>query len=214
MSEPTDGRQSTPLSTQLIHHPYEPPAGFGALQAGRVQGLDGDLSQRGRAAGARLAAARAATPTACTARPPPSRSKSASPRWKAAAHCLLVPSGLAAIALVDIALLKQRRRGADSRQRLRPGQGAGAHELARWGIAHKLLRPDGRRPRWRALIGPRTKLVWLEAPGSITMEFPDLRALVRARAATRRADARWTTPGARAWRFDAFELGDEAWAST
>jgi cysteine-S-conjugate beta-lyase len=28
-------------------------------------------------------------------------------------------------------------------------------------------------------IGPRTRLVWLEAPGSVTMDFPDLPALVR-----------------------------------
>jgi cystathionine beta-lyase len=30
-----------------------------------------------------------------------------------------------------------------------------------------------------ARIGPHTKLVWLEAPGSVTMEFPDLPELVR-----------------------------------
>lgn len=30
----------------------------------------------------------------------------------------------------------------------------------------------------QAKLGPRTKLVWVEAPGSITMEFPDLRTLV------------------------------------
>ena len=34
--------------------------------------------------------------------------------------------------------------------------------------------------RVAAAIGPATKLVWLEAPGSITMEFPDLPALVQA----------------------------------
>ena len=41
-------------------------------------------------------------------------------------HTLLVPSGLAAITLVDIALLKSRRPGAAARQRLRPEQGVHA----------------------------------------------------------------------------------------
>lgn len=30
----------------------------------------------------------------------------------------------------------------------------------------------------KSKLGPRTKLVWVEAPGSVTMEFPDLRTLV------------------------------------
>jgi cystathionine beta-lyase/cystathionine gamma-synthase len=30
-----------------------------------------------------------------------------------------------------------------------------------------------------AMISPDTKLVWLEAPGSVTMEFPDLAGLVQ-----------------------------------
>ena len=34
------------------------------------------------------------------------------------------------------------------------------------------------------MIGPQTRLVWIEAAGSVTMEFPDLPALV---AAARRA---------------------------
>ena len=32
-----------PSSTSLIHHPYQPPAGFGAVPAGGAQGLDGAL---------------------------------------------------------------------------------------------------------------------------------------------------------------------------
>ena len=39
----------------------------------------------------------------------------------------------------------------------------------------------------KARIGPRTRLVWLEAPGSVTMEFPPLPALAavcRARGVT------------------------------
>src|ERR1700712_4184213 len=31
----------------------------------------------------------------------------------------------------------------------------------------------------RAALGPDVALVWIEPPGSVTLEFPDLRALVR-----------------------------------
>ena len=41
--------------------------------------------------------------------------------------------------------------------------------------------------RWQRRSRRRPKLVWLEAPGSVTMEFPDLPALV----ARRRGAASW-----------------------
>ncbi len=47
---------STALSTSLIHHPYQPPGGFGVGAAGGAQGVDGDLRERRRAARARLEA--------------------------------------------------------------------------------------------------------------------------------------------------------------
>ena len=70
--------------------------------------------------------------------------------------------------------------------------------LAEWGIAHRLYDPMDV-AGFKAMIGAHTRLAWLEAPGSITMEFPDLRALParRARAA---CCARSTTPGAPASR--------------
>jgi cystathionine beta-lyase len=58
-----------------------------------------------------------------------------------------------------------------------------------------------------ALCGPQTRLVWLEAPGSVTMEFPDLRALVQAvRHACPAVIALDNTWGA-GLAFDAFEMG-------
>ena len=66
-----------------------------------------------------------------------------------------------------------------------PGKELARSELARWGIAHRFYDPLDP-AALAALIGPATKLVWIEAPGSVTMEFPDLRgarARPRARAA-------------------------------
>jgi cystathionine beta-lyase len=95
------------------------------------------------------------------------------------AHCLLAPSGLAAIAMVDFALLKT---GDDV---LLPDNVYNPNrELGRWltndfGITARYYDPlvgagiaD--------LIQPNTKLIWTEAPGSVSMEVPDLPAICAA----------------------------------
>ncbi|RJG01236.1 cystathionine beta-lyase [Noviherbaspirillum sedimenti] len=94
-------------------------------------------------------------------------------------HCVLAPSGLAAIALVDFALLKS---GDDV---LIPENVYGpSRDLGNW-----LARDFGISVRYydpligagiAALIQPNTRLVWTEAPGSVSMEVPDLPAICRA----------------------------------
>ncbi|HEX7385537.1 MAG TPA: PLP-dependent transferase, partial [Burkholderiaceae bacterium] len=78
-------------------------------------------------------------------------------------------------------------------------------ELARYGIAHRFYDAlDG--AGFAQAIGPATRLVWVEAPGSVTMEFPDLRALLadcRARGVTSALDNTWGAGIA----FDGFEAG-------
>lgn len=95
------------------------------------------------------------------------------------AHCLLAPSGLSAISMVDFAFLKS---GDDV---LLPDNVYNPNrELGRW-----LQQDFGITARYydpmigagiRALIQPNTKLVWTEAPGSVSMEVPDLRAICAA----------------------------------
>ena len=93
--------------------------------------------------------------------------------------CLLAPSGLAAIAMVDFALLKS---GDDV---LLPDNVYNPNrELGRWlsndfGITARYYDPmigAG----IAALIQPNTKLIWTEAPGSVSMEVPDLPAICKA----------------------------------
>jgi cysteine-S-conjugate beta-lyase len=78
-------------------------------------------------------------------------------------------------------------------------------EMARWGITHRLydaMDVDAA----VALMGPRTKLMWLEAPGSVTMEFPPVAALAaaaRERGICVALDDTWGTGIA----FKPFELG-------
>ena len=86
-----------------------------------------------------------------------------------------------------------------------PSQDLAASVLARWGITHQVY--DAMNPAdLAARITDRTRLVWLEAPGSVTMEFPDLPALVaaaKARGVTTALDNTWGAGLA----FRPFELG-------
>jgi cystathionine beta-lyase len=94
-------------------------------------------------------------------------------------YCLLAPSGLAAIAMVDFALLKT---GDDV---LLPDNVYNPNrELGNW-----LSRDFGITARYynplvgaaiADLIQPNTKLIWTEAPGSVSMEVPDLPAICKA----------------------------------
>jgi cystathionine beta-lyase len=86
-----------------------------------------------------------------------------------------------------------------------PGLTLARNELQRWGITHRLYDPMDP-ASLESSITDRTRLVWLEAPGSITMEFPDLRALVataRARGVVTALDNTWGAGVA----FKGFDLG-------
>jgi cysteine-S-conjugate beta-lyase len=93
--------------------------------------------------------------------------------------CLLAPSGLSAIAMINFGLLKS---GDDVL--LPENVYAPNRELGRWlssdfGISARYYDPligAG----IAALITPNTKLIWTEAPGSVSMEVPDLPAICRA----------------------------------
>lgn len=93
-------------------------------------------------------------------------------------YCVLVPSGLAAISNVALALLKS----GDSM--LLPDNVYGPHQafadgqLARWGITTQVYDAMDAADL-ASKITDTTRLVWVEAAGSVTLEFPDLAALVR-----------------------------------
>ena len=94
-------------------------------------------------------------------------------------HCLLAPSGLAAIAMVDFALLKTGDDVLLPENVYNPNR-----ELGRWlssdfGISARYYDPmigAG----IAGLIQPNTRLIWTEAPGSVSMEVPDLPAICAA----------------------------------
>lgn len=94
-------------------------------------------------------------------------------------HCILAPSGLAAITLVDMALLHT---GADvliPENVYNPNRELGDWLASSFGISVRYYHPligagiaD--------LIQANTKLIWAEAPGSVSMEVPDIPAICRA----------------------------------
>ena len=59
-----------------------------------------------------------------------------------------------------------------------PSKDFARHEMANYGIAHRVYDAMDV-PSLAAQLTPEVKLVWLEAPGSVTLEFPDLPALIR-----------------------------------
>jgi cysteine-S-conjugate beta-lyase len=91
---------------------------------------------------------------------------------------LLAPSGLMAIALVNLALLKAGDEVLIPDNAYGPNKELARHELAGWGIATRFYDPMDPQAL-RDALGPHTRLVWLEAAGSVTMEFPDLPELAR-----------------------------------
>jgi cystathionine beta-lyase len=94
-------------------------------------------------------------------------------------YCLLAPSGLAAISMVDFALLKTGDDVLLPDNVYNPNRELGRWLSADFGITARYYDPligAG----IAALILPNTKLIWTEAPGSVSMEVPDLPAICKA----------------------------------
>jgi cystathionine beta-lyase len=94
-------------------------------------------------------------------------------------HCLLTPSGLAAIAMVDFALLKSGDDVLLPENVYNPNRELGRWLSADFGVTARYYDPMIG-ASIAALIQPNTKLLWAEAPGSVSMEVPDLPALCHA----------------------------------
>ena len=163
-------------STQLIHHPYRPPEGFEAVspaihrastvifpsvaalrnrdwkhKTGYTYGLHG-------------------TPTTFML-------EERIATLEGGKFCTLVPSGLAAVVLVGMALLKSGDEVLIPDNAYGPNKAFAQAELTAWGISHQFYDPMNPADL-AAKLSCQTRLVWLEAAGSITLEFPDLPQLV------------------------------------
>lgn len=174
---PSDPKPSRQQLTQLIHHPYQPPGPFAGPQPAvykastvffdNVQAMRERqwLDKSGYTYGLH------GTPTTYTL-------EERLCALEGGLQCLLVPSGLAAIATVALALLESGDEVLLPDNVYGPSKALAEGELAHFGIGHRYYDPMQVQDL-AARITPATRLVWLEAPGSVTMEFPDLIAQVR-----------------------------------
>jgi cystathionine beta-lyase len=191
-------------ASALIHHAYQPPAGFEAPQIA-VHKASTVIFPNVAALRARDWRRRDGYTYGLHGTPTTFVLEERIASLEGGLQCVLAPSGLAAIALVDLALLSPGDEVLLPNNVYGPSRELARHELARNGITHRLYDPMDA-SSLEALLSDRTKLVWLEAPGSVTMEFPDLRGLVAAarhRGVTTALDNTWGAGLA----FDGFELG-------
>lgn len=190
-------------TTALIHHPYRAPAGFDAVPPG-VFKASTVIFKNTAAMRARDWKDRSAYTYGLHGTPTSMMLEERIATLEGGLQTLLVPSGLAAIALADMALLKSGDEVLIPSNAYGPGKELAIHELASWGITHRYYDAMNAQSLNDA-IGPATTLVWLEAAGSITMEFPDLPELVRmcrARGVLSALDNTWGAGLA----FNAFDL--------
>jgi cysteine-S-conjugate beta-lyase len=166
------------LSTDLIHHAYQPPAGFEAPQ-GAVFKASTVMFKNVATMRARDWKSKDGYTYGLHGTPTTFMLEEKIATLEGGNHCALVPSGLAAVTLVDQAFLSTGDEVLLPNNVYGPSREFSKHELKRWGITHALYDPMDA-ASLAAAITPKTKLIWLEAPGSVTMEFPDLPALVAA----------------------------------
>jgi len=198
-------KKKPPSSTSLIAHPYRPPAGFGSVQV-PVHKASTVLFADTAALRARTWKEKTGYTYGLHGTPTSFILEERIATLEGGLQTLLTPSGLSAITLVDAALLKSGDEVLIPDNAYGPAKELARHELARWGIAHRLYDPMDA-ASLAAALSPATRLVWLEPPGSVTMEFPDVPALLRAaRAQPGIVVALDNTWGA-GLAFDAFALG-------
>jgi cystathionine beta-lyase len=198
------------LTTQLIHHPYQPPAGFNAVtvpvhRASTVIFPNvAALRHRDWTHQTGYTYGLAGTPTTFTL-------EARIATLEGGRYCTLVPSGLAAVALVNMAFLRAGDELLIPDNAYGPNKTLAEHEMKAWGISHRYydpMNPDDLRQK----LSAKTRLVWLEVPGSITLEFPDVSALAGViRAHTDRHPEGLVSVIDNTWgaglAFNAFELG-------
>ena len=192
------------ISTQQIHHPYRPPEGWEAIPVGVYKASTvlfkntADLHKPRPRDGHSYRYGLHGTPTSYTL-------AARLATLEGAEHCLLVPSGLAGVTLVSMALLRP------GDEVLVPDNVYGQNRylteswLPQFGITHRFYDPLDA-AGFEAMLSDKTKLVWLEAAGSITLEFPDLLGLIaacKAQGVLTAIDNTWGTGIA----FNPFELG-------
>ena len=170
-------KNTSHTSTQLIHHGYTPPAEFQAPQPGIFKASTvffpnvAAMRQREWKDKSAYTYGTHGTPSSFTL-------EERLCTLEGGKHCVLTPSGLSALAVAAFAVLKTGDHVLLPDNSYGPNKTLAEGELQSFGITHTYY--DAMNPQDLATkIQANTKLVWLEAPGSVSMEFPNLIALVQ-----------------------------------
>jgi cystathionine beta-lyase len=94
-------------------------------------------------------------------------------------HTILTPGGQSAISLINFGLLKSRDHVLMPASVYSPNRKLATHLLANFGVTTSFYDPCIG-AAISSLIQPHTRLVWVESPGSITMEVQDVPAIAAA----------------------------------
>jgi cystathionine beta-lyase len=165
------------LSTRLIHDPYRAPAEFEATAPGVFKASTIFFPDMA-ALRSRTWVDRSAYTYGLHGTPSTYTLEARLATLEGARHVLLVPSGLAALTTVDMAVLSAGDTVLLPDNAYDTRKPFALQDLARWGIGcrwYDPMQPES----LAAAIDDTVRLVWLEAAGSVTLEFPDLRGLVR-----------------------------------
>jgi cystathionine beta-lyase len=166
-----------PSTTALIHHDYKPPEGFESVQPG-VHKASTVIFKNTTALRNRRWQEKTGYTYGLHGTPTTFTLEERIASLEGGTRTLLAPSGLAAITLVSFSLLKSGDEVALPDNVYGPNKVFAREELAQFGVGHRLYDPLDPQSL-RAACNERTRLVWVEAAGSVTMEFPDLPRLAQ-----------------------------------
>jgi len=171
-----DAPKAPDLATRLVHSEYTPPPGFLALTPPihhvSTVVFPTVAEMRSRVGHEAYTYGIHATPTMLELR-------SQIATLEGGYKTVLAPTGLASIAIVDLAILKTGDHVLIPGNVYRPNRELAQRLLAGLGISTDYYDPligAG----ITALMKDNTRLLWIEAPGSLTMEVPDVSALIAA----------------------------------
>lgn len=166
------------LQTSLIHNDYTPPNGFAAFPTG-IHHASTVLFENVAALRSRNWQDKTGYTYGLHGTPTSFTLEARLAAIEDGRHCVLAPSGLAAIAMVDFAFLKSGDDVLIPDNAYNPNR-----ELGNWLAQNFAIGTRFYDPMIGAgiadLIQPNTRLIWTETPGSVSMEVPDIPAICRA----------------------------------
>jgi cystathionine beta-lyase len=190
--------------TELIHHDYRPPEGFAAFPVG-IHRASTVLFKNVAAMRSRNWQDKSAYTYGLHGTPTTFTLEARLASIEHGEHCLLAPSGLAAIAMINLAFLRSGDDVLIPDNAYSPNRELGSWLAKDYGISTRFYDPM-MGAEIDELIQVNTKLIWTEAPGSVSMEVPDVPAIcraARARGIPVALDNTWSAGIA----FNAFEHG-------